>query len=198
MSTCNCGTKTCKRTASEVLKEEHRVIERVLDAMGRMLAHAWVDEQFLIKALDFLRNFADGCHHAKEEGELFPILESAGVPRQGGPIGCLTSEHEEGRRLLATIEANLDGAERHVPGAVVAVRRAVAEYIALLRQHIEKEDSVLFVMADHLLGAHEQDLMLKAFDRAEHENGNVGKHERYLALAEELANWEFDLVSEST
>jgi hemerythrin-like domain-containing protein len=100
--------------------------------------------------------------------------------------------------LLATIEANLDGAERREPGAVATIRRAVADYIGLLRQHIEKEDQVLFVMADRLLGPHEQELMLKAFDRAEHENGNAGKHERYLALAEELANWEFELVADTT
>jgi hemerythrin-like domain-containing protein len=59
----------------QVLRNEHRVIEKVLDALERRL-HSPIDMTFYQQSLDFLRNFADGCHHAKEEKELFPILES--------------------------------------------------------------------------------------------------------------------------
>jgi hemerythrin-like domain-containing protein len=184
-------TKTCSghcqaTTPVEVLKAEHRVIERGLDAMERQLTQSTIDREFFLKALDFFRSFADRCHHAKEEGELFPVLESAGVPRDGGPIGCMLAEHEQGRRLVGVMADHLDAAAEGDKVAEDTLRRAAANYIGLLRQHIQKEDHVLFVMADQIIGPEEQKLLLSVFDRAEQSNGNLGKHERYTAVADEL------------
>ncbi|MBI4717445.1 MAG: hemerythrin domain-containing protein [Planctomycetes bacterium] len=180
-----CTLHGTKKSPTQVLKDEHRVIETVLDALERHIRAGRVDKEFLEKSLDFFRNFADGCHHAKEEDELFPVLESAGIPRDNGPIGCMLFEHERGRALLRTVAENL-GAAATDALAAKTVRWAAGEYIALLRQHIQKEDNVLFVMADQALGPQEQALMSDAFDRTEQANGNAGKHEHYLALAQEL------------
>jgi hemerythrin-like domain-containing protein len=170
----------------QVLKNEHRVIERVLDALERRLSMP-VDAEFFHKTIDFLRNFADGCHHAKEESELFPVLESAGIPREDGPIGCMLDEHQRGRMLIRTMADNVEAAERGNPSAAALVRSAATAYIGLLRQHILKEDNVLFVMADHVLGPEEQDLMREAFRRADGAHACASKHQRYVELAEELS-----------
>ncbi len=182
-----CGCHSAATTATQILKDEHRIIEKVLNATEAMLLRDSIDKRFFEQALDFLRNFADGCHHAKEEDELFPILQSAGIPREGGPIGCMVHEHEQGRALLGRLAASLDAAAQGDRRAEESVRRATTDYIALLRQHIFKEDNVLFAMADDVLGAEEQQLMIRAFNRGEKSNGCAGKHERYLALADELA-----------
>jgi hemerythrin-like domain-containing protein len=168
--------------------DEHRVIERVLDAVERMLERDSIDKPFFLAALDFFRNFADGCHHAKEENELFPRMERAGVPRDGGPIGCMLNDHDTGRQLLRRVAANLDDAAAGTPRAVEAVRRAAGDYLTMLRHHIQKEDNVLFVIAEQLLPEEEKKSMLAAFDRVEG-GENAGKHERYLALADQLENW---------
>lgn len=174
-------------SATGILMEEHRVIERVLDALeARLACDDAVDREFIAQALDFFRNFADGCHHHKEEDELFPVLESAGIPRDGGPIGCMLEEHQEGRRLIRRIAEHLDAAATGDPRAEAVVRSAAADYIRMLRQHIQKEDNILFRWVDDVLGDEEQHLMIEAFDRAEQSNGNVGKHERYLHIADDL------------
>jgi hemerythrin-like domain-containing protein len=71
-----------------------------------------------------------------------------------------------------------------------AAREALVQnalgYVALLRQHILKEDSVLFPMADHIIPARQQGAVSAAFDRIEHEETGEGVHEKYLALAEKL------------
>ena len=89
--------------ATKILNDEHRVIERVLavleKAAGSLEADQGVQADFFLSAAEFIKGFADGCHHRKEEGVLFPAMEAAGVPRQGGPIGVMLAEHEEGRRL---------------------------------------------------------------------------------------------------
>jgi len=171
--------------------QEHRVIEKVLDATERMLWSGTTDRDFLTRALDFFRNYADRCHHAKEEGELFPVLETLGVPRQGGPIGCMLQEHDEGRHLLGVVADNLEAAQRGDRTATHNLHQAARRYVAMLRQHIQKEDNVLFVMADQLLGPDEQQQMLEAFDRAQRSDDGVARHERYESLAEELFQWEF-------
>jgi len=170
----------------QVLKDEHRVIERVLDAMERQLPRP-IDADFFRQAIDFLRNFADGCHHAKEENELFPVLESAGIPREHGPIGCMLDEHEIGRALIRAMSDNVDAAAKGSARAASMVRRAGTEYIQLLRRHIQKEDNVLFVMADRVLGPEEQDLMREAFGRADRSHACASKHHHYVELAEELS-----------
>src|SRR5665647_2426724 len=61
--------------ATEALMQEHRVIERVLDALEIAASHLErerpVRPGFFLEAADFIAGFADGCHHRKEEGVLF-------------------------------------------------------------------------------------------------------------------------------
>src|SRR5664279_2580400 len=95
----------------DVLMSEHRTIERVLAAVETRLADSAggvFPYEFMSEALDFFRNFADGCHHAKEEEMLFTRMEQRGIARECGPIGCMLKEHVQGRNYLATLRTNLD------------------------------------------------------------------------------------------
>lgn len=190
MGAANCCHHAPDAGPRDILMAEHRVIESVLDAVGRMVESGDVDAGFLQLAVDFFRNFADGCHHAKEEDALFPALERAGIPRLGGPVGVMLDEHQEGRRLLAEIMDNLEAASGD-SWAAGKVRSAAAGYVHLLRQHILKEDNVLFVMADQVLTPDAQRGVLEKFDLIEAHEGRDGRHERYLKVAEKLESWEF-------
>lgn len=177
---CSCGNPI------EVLKSEHRVIERVLDAVERFASQDRIDASSFHQAIDFLRNFADGCHHAKEEDQLFPRLESLGVPRDGGPIGCMLDEHTQGRALIQRMIAALDQIERGVLGAADDLRAAAGLYIGLLRKHIWKEDHVLFEMANRALSHDARRDLVAAFDSAEEAKGGMARHQQYIELASRL------------
>jgi len=179
---CSCGSTN----PIEVLKGEHRVIESVLESMERAAARPAVDMAFFRDAIDFLRNFADGCHHAKEEDQLFPRLESLGVPRDGGPIGCMLDEHTQGRALIQRMIAALDQIERGVLGAADDLRAAAGLYIGLLRKHIWKEDHVLFEMANRALSHDARRDLVAAFDSAEEAKGGMARHQQYIELASRL------------
>ena len=79
--------------ATKILIDEHRVIERVLAVLEKAADRLEVDQgvqaDYFLNAAEFIKGFADGCHHRKEEGVLFPAMEAAGIPRQGGPIGVM-------------------------------------------------------------------------------------------------------------
>jgi hemerythrin-like domain-containing protein len=174
---------------TETLMNEHRVIERVLRALEAellTLEKRPFPRDFFDRTLDFLSNFADGCHHAKEEERLFPALEKKGILKDGGPIGMMLYEHTQGRACLASIRGNLDAAERGYPQAVAAIRRSAESYIHLLREHIWKQDHILFEMARRLLSEEDAAQISQQFHCMEEHFIGRGVHQRYLQMAEEL------------
>lgn len=182
---CGCAHKAEKPT--EILSDEHRVIERVLDALQRLTAVPVnpLLEQWR-KALDFFRHFADQCHHFKEEKVLFPALEEHGIPREGGPIGMMLAEHEEGR---GHVRSMIDAVEQVAKGngaASTTLLDHARAYVTLLREHIQKEDDILFRMADEVIPEEEQRGILKDFENHEAEEMGAGAHEKYLSIAREL------------
>jgi hemerythrin-like domain-containing protein len=173
--------------ATEMLSDEHRVIERVLDVMERLTQHPVVSTlESWKKALDFARHFADQCHHLKEEKILFPAMEAHGIPNDGGPIGMMLIEHEEGRSYVRSMFAAVARAEANDQGAQESLVASARAYIRLLREHIEKEDQVLFRIADDVIPAEEQKQLLRVFE--EHEIGEMGTgiHEKYQTIAQLL------------
>jgi hemerythrin-like domain-containing protein len=138
------------------------------------------------KALDFFRHFADQCHHFKEEKVLFPALEEHGIPCDGGPIGMMLTEHEEGRSYVRSMLAAISLVEAKNEAAKDSLLSSAQAYCRLLREHIQKEDEILFRMADEVIPAEEQKNLLGAFARHETEEMGMGAHDKYLKIAHEL------------
>jgi hemerythrin-like domain-containing protein len=176
--------------ATRILMEEHRIIERVIASVeigvDRLEATPPMHAEFFIQAADFIKGFADGCHHRKEEGILFPAMEEAGVLKEGGPIGVMLADHEEGRRLARAMRSAAQELQAGDASAKAQVRRNALGYAALMRQHIAIEDSTLFPMANHVIRAAKQAEIAEAFERVEHDEIGEGVHEEYRRLAEAL------------
>jgi hemerythrin-like domain-containing protein len=176
--------------ATQILMDEHRVIERVLSALQvgaeRLARGEHMRPAFFINAALFIRNFADGCHHRKEEGVLFVAMSESGMPVEGGPIGVMLSEHEQGRLFTREMKDSAEKWEQGDLSARAAVAHNALGYVALLRQHIHKEDNILFPMADRVIPLERQEKVAADFERVEREETGEGVHEKYLALAEVL------------
>lgn len=176
--------------ATEILREEHRVIERVLAALetaaNRLESGESVSPTIFLQAAEFIRGFAEGCHHKKEEGALFPAMQAAGIPSEGGPIGVMLAEHDEGRRLTSAMRIAAEQLQAGDEGATAEIVRGAMRYVALLRQHIAKEDGVLFPMADQVIQGSAQSEVAEAFRHSEHEEIGEGVHDRFLALADAI------------
>jgi hemerythrin-like domain-containing protein len=176
--------------ATDVLREEHEVIQQVLDCVEVLAQRAEksgeLDLASARRALDFLGTFADRCHHGKEEQGLFPLLNLKGLPKHVGPIAVMLAEHDQGRAAIRGMRDALQGGENGKPGAARDFAGAARAYVDLLRQHIDKENGVLFPMADQMLGEPDQRALLGGFDKLEAGDLGAGTHERYLALARDL------------
>ena len=140
--------------ATQILMDEHRVIERVLTALQVTAGRVSRGEEM--------------------------------QPAQGGPIGVMLAKHEQGRLFTRSLK---DAAEKWEAGdlsARAAVVQNALSYVALLRQHIQKDYNVLFPMTELLIPPDRQKKITADFERIDDEETGKGMHEKYLALAEVL------------
>jgi hemerythrin-like domain-containing protein len=177
------------KTTDELVKEHEgiKIMLRVLEAVSDKIKRGEkIDSGDLGGMVEFLTVFADKCHHGKEEDFLFPALEAAGIPREGGPIVVMLNEHKKGRALIARLK---EAANRYKSGEREASGEfgsAAAEYVELLTQHIDKENNVLFPMANARFSAKKDDGLFKAFEKIEEERIGAGKHEEFHVLLSRL------------
>jgi hemerythrin-like domain-containing protein len=170
---------------TEILSAEHRVIEQVLDCLEALAARARAEGRLDVEragnVLEILRTFADRCHHGKEEERLFPMLVARGMPSHVGPIAVMLDDHRSGREHVQRMVEACAAADvaRFVPAA--------RGYVDLLRDHIAKEDGVLFPMAESMLDEAARAVLCESFRSVEHDDLGPGTHERLLELADELA-----------
>lgn len=169
-----------------VLAREHRLIERALDALGRICSQALRDKRLdapaATLAVRFLREFADRTHHLKEEDVVFPAIEAKGFFP-----GCgLVREHEEGRERVRQMAELIDGASRADLDAVRLFVRKARSFVGFLRDHIAKEDDCLADVVSATFSAEErQALTRRLLEREDREIG-PGAYERFAALAAKL------------
>jgi hemerythrin-like domain-containing protein len=177
----------------EDLKTEHEAVKitlRILDSICNEAEKTGEisNSDHLKQLIEFFRTFVDKCHHGKEEAVLFPALEEVGVSREGGPIGVMLKEHQQGRDLVAKMNVALsqhsEGDREAVPDLIQYARA----YIALLTQHIDKENNVLFPMADRHLSSEKQVELWEGFETIEKEKIGAGKHEAFHRMIESLEN----------
>ncbi len=176
---------------TQTLVEEHRLILRMIELLERNARRtadgSFSDWQFYLDAVDFIRNFADRFHHAKEEDVLFAALVRNGMPAQHSPVAAMLMEHEEGRRFVR----ELDGAARAALAGTVGQEPEIAAnalaYAQLLREHIAKEDGILYPLAERVLPAAMRTEIRQGYGRAE-AGASAGLMERYRTLVEKYEN----------
>jgi hemerythrin-like domain-containing protein len=156
----------------EAMMQEHELIVEVLAALRAMAEKlatgGLVARQDLADFGRFFRDFADKCHHGKEEDRLFVKMGEAGFPRDRGPVAVMLAEHDAGRREvrgLLEIGAGigpLSEAER------TRAIEHVNQFVPLLYAHIQKENNILYPLAQDTIAPEEFKLLdrsCEAFDQ---------------------------------
>ncbi len=173
------------RHAIDTLKNEHEAITLGLKILTRMdervSAEQVTDIQDLSALTDFLKAFADTCHHGKEEGILFPAMQAKNLAQTQAPIARMLDEHAQGRRHLADMQAALQAEVN-----LTAFHEAARAYTSLLLAHIDKENTILFSIAQRLLSGAEQSEMAKAFEAYENTVMGPGQHDALHATLKRL------------
>jgi hemerythrin-like domain-containing protein len=153
--------------ALTIIRDEHRTISAILHGMEYLV---WairkrgkqVDPRVFHAMLYYLDTFSERAHHPKEDQFLFSALRRRGAGAEA-LITELEKEHAGGenalRRVAQALNRYEEGGEKEFPGFERAVERFVASY----REHMRKEEELLFPLAEELLKAADWDAIDRAF-----------------------------------
>lgn len=171
---------------THLLRHEHRVIEQALRALDGMCLQLKMGQPLPATALEqlvlFIRYFADQFHHQREEDYLFPALQQAGLGAEGGALNFLHTEHLHERELLAQLELAID---EYLGGNLAAgaqIRETAGRYGQHLLAHMQKEDTLLFRLAEDMLEAEaKHELMRELAQSLQAHAAAVRKYEQLAA-----------------
>jgi hemerythrin-like domain-containing protein len=174
-----------KRDITQALVDEHKRILRMLMVLelkaGLTAKGAFQDYAFYLQAVDFIRNYADRYHHAKEEDVLFEALVKNGMPRENSPVAAMLMEHDLGRAYVKAMEEAALAALGGKPDQDTVIAQSAHAYVELLREHISKEDTILYPLAERLIPEALRDGILAGYEAAEARTA-TDFSERYEAL----------------
>ena len=157
------------------LEREHRFIEKVVKACSVMAAEIQnggaLDAALFRRIVEFMRTYADKCHHGKEEALLFPALYEKGVPSTGCPIAALSAEHIQGRHLVTGLSDALELLRRGDPKAGQAILENLTGIARLYPNHIWKEDYLLFPMTLKVMKEKDLDELREKFETVDRSIG---------------------------
>lgn len=190
-----------ERDDSEVLKEstgrlemmpvgplmkEHRLIERMIRIMETSLVdirkEGKLDPLFVDAAVDFIRTYADRCHHGKEEDILFRDLVRKNISSEHRRImEELIEEHKMGRNNVKKL---VNAKEKYVKGDKDALKDIALNMDILTKfypKHIEKEDKHFFIPCMNYFTEQEKNTMLN--EMWEFDKNMI--HEKYTKVVEQ-------------
>jgi hemerythrin-like domain-containing protein len=154
------------KTATQNLEDDHVHILKLIDVMEKITQSKEPDIDHIREAVDLVRNFADGLHHAKEENFFFPKLAEKGFSSQQGPVAVMLHEHTEGRNFIRAVSKNIPLYINGDKSVLKEINHNLLGYVDLLRNHIAKENNILFRMADNVLSETDHQKLLTEFDSA--------------------------------
>jgi len=159
------------------LVEEHKLIKRCLALIPQILENADLEtepgRELVRLCVDFIRNYADRYHHAKEEDILFKYF-----PPGLDILQVMHKEHDSGR---AHVRAVLEGVEKGDRSAVV---ENLLAYRDLLTEHIKKEDEILYPWMDRSFTTSQVGELFSRFGEVDGSFGDTG--EKYREFIESL------------
>jgi len=160
-----------KKDITRALVDEHKLILRMIALLERnaprTAAGSYSNWQFYLDGVDFIRNYADRFHHAKEEDVLFEALVKNGMPRENSPIAAMLMEHGQGRAYVGAMETAAREALAGKTGQESFIAENALAYAELLRGHIAKEDEILYPLAERVIPDTMRDTIIEGYAAAE-------------------------------
>jgi hemerythrin-like domain-containing protein len=152
---------------------EHRLIEKLMPRIGRATEAARregrIDPSLVEFALDFIRTYADKCHHGKEEDILFRELDrKALAPDHRAVMDELVEEHRAGRKAVGELREAVKAYREGDAAALATVIERLEWLAAFYPAHIEKEDKRFFLPVMDYFSPEEREALVeegREFDR---------------------------------
>ena len=163
-----------------ILSEEHqnilKVIDGVLKECNEIERGKDLDKGYFAEVIDFIKNYADGYHHAKEEDILFKAMLENVENLHCNPIPVMLHEHDEGRQYIKNLEEGIANSDKE------QILTNAKGYCFLLQNHIYKEDNVLYPMAEEALSEAQKELIQAKYKQVKDELFSARDIQKYIDL----------------
>jgi hemerythrin-like domain-containing protein len=145
---------------------EHRLIEKMIVVVRKEIkryeSDGNINPEFIDAAIDFIRVYADKCHHGKEEDILFRDLRKKELPDElKNTVSELIEEHQLGRKAVGDL---VEAKQKYMHGdkqALSAILDSLRYMTDFYPKHIEKEDKHFFLPCMNYFTPEEKEAMLK-------------------------------------
>ena len=138
----------------QVLKDEHDRVLILLDNLEANISNK--NLKLMSENISTLEKEFSKHSLNKEEKALFPEIEKF-IPRDGGPTGVMVMEHKD---LVGTLKDFKKAIKTKNFGRLSKDGNHIFD---VLRPHIDKENNILFMMADMHLDEKQKDELAKKF-----------------------------------
>jgi len=175
----------------DIMIEEHENVMRMIKVIRKycykVLKDEDIDYKDFYRIIDFIRNYTDGHHHAKEEDVLFKIMGEE-IPKltNNGPITGMLIEHDMGRLYVSNLEKALEEYERGKDEARLDIIANAICYGDLLTRHIDKENNVIYKFAENMLSNSVKEKIDRQSEKIERQAEEEGIQQKYMNLLDEL------------
>jgi hypothetical protein len=164
--------------------DDHSIIEKALVIIERQLEKSKKNWSAISTLLDVLWDYGETCHNMKEEKVYFPLLLERGMPPQG-PVAVMLAEHQKERDYLNKLKSLLPEAKQNKE-LEQEFSNIFGEYSALTKDHIWKENDILYPMGRKFVQPDDVPYLATEFKRIEQESLGVGAYTRYKTLVDAL------------
>jgi len=173
--------------AINILVVEHDHILKMIAITRQILANkSTLNIDHVEQIIDFIKSFADKYHHLKEEDVLFIEMEKQGMRRENSPIAVMLHEHEQGRSYIKMAEEGIVEWKSGNRSALNQISDNLLNYCTLLTNHIDKENRILYPMAEQMLTKKILESMSVDFETANKTTINNEYTDKYLKMEEQL------------
>ena len=159
------------------LVDEHVLIKRLIALIPEIAGTVDVkndeEKQVVLDSVDFIKNYADKFHHAKEEDILFKYFDE-----DLDIVKVMLEDHTNARAHVKAILEAVDKEDNDT------VKSHLIEYGKLLTEHIKREDEILYPWMDKNLLTTQVGEMLTSFNNVDSKFS--GSSEKYEDLINKL------------
>jgi hemerythrin-like domain-containing protein len=146
--------------------DEHILIKRWLALLPNVIENLDLETeeglQLINKGIDFIRNFADKYHHAKEEDETFKYFDE-----NFEMIKVIRNDHVKVRGHVKAMLKAIDEKDKKT------LAEHLYSYSQILPEHIKKEDEILFPWMDRKLTTNQVGHLYSRFSKIDAEYGDA-------------------------
>jgi hemerythrin-like domain-containing protein len=178
----------------KILEAEHRLMLEVVAAAENECTHIEATGNARADLVDdilgFFRFFCDGLHDPKEDGLLFARCHKRGMTNDDEPLEQMINEHEWCAGQLDHMQKEARALRPDDRDAALALAAELRDYGAVVRCHIEVEESVFFDTAQHYLTLNDRRELTEEFEAVHYDEVEEGVRAYWEELAHRLTEAE--------